>query len=178
MKFTGSEKLILLMLSELYQKTGVDGDINPEFIKQVIFSGHTWALPMKYPGLFEDESPEEDITVSNVYDILEMWSFIEESFESLSKTDQNAVNREANPHSGDIKFPGFDGNTETKHMSIARFMVTQMDFFEDFEEYDFNSHRPTINEHSRMLSAFENTRARLDGRLMNPAELIEVLRER
>jgi len=178
MKFTGGEKLILLMLSELYEKTGVNGDINPDFIKQVIFSGHTWALPLKYPGLFEEESHEENITVSNVIDILDMWSFIEDSFESLSQSDQDTVNREANPHSRSLKFPGFDGNKEGEHMSIAEFLVTQVGMFREFENHDFNSHRPTINEHSRMLSSFENIRARLDGRLLNADELIEILRER
>ena len=38
MKISDGEKLIILMLSELYEKLGVDGEIEPDFIKSAIFS--------------------------------------------------------------------------------------------------------------------------------------------
>jgi len=38
MKITDGEKLILLMLSDLYERLGVEGEIEPEFIKSAIFS--------------------------------------------------------------------------------------------------------------------------------------------
>lgn len=60
MKVTDGEKLILLMLSELYDKVGVEGEIEPDFIRSAIFNDKTWSIPWKYPGIpFEQqETPQ------------------------------------------------------------------------------------------------------------------------
>jgi len=39
-KLSDGEKLILLMLSEIYEKTGIEGEIEPEFIQSAIFGDH------------------------------------------------------------------------------------------------------------------------------------------
>src|SRR5438046_5400629 len=42
-KFSDGEKLILLMLGDLYKHLKVDGESDPEFIAKVILGGHFWA---------------------------------------------------------------------------------------------------------------------------------------
>ncbi|MCD8497657.1 MAG: hypothetical protein LRZ85_05960 [Alphaproteobacteria bacterium] len=51
-KLDDGSKLILVMLSELYEKMNVKGEIEPSFIKSVIYDGQYWALKWQYPGIF------------------------------------------------------------------------------------------------------------------------------
>ena len=68
MKITDGEKLILLMLSELYDAVEIDGEIDADFVRSAIFYDHTWSIPWKYPGIpFEgQETPD---VVKEVLDI-------------------------------------------------------------------------------------------------------------
>ena len=56
-----------------------------------------------------------------------------------------------------IKFPGFDGNNETKLMSYARHVVEGEGRFEYVERSSssFNSHMPNVELYQRMISAWE-----------------------
>ena len=71
MKISDGEKLIILMLSELYEKLGVDGEIEPDFIKSAIFSDQLWGIKWKYSGIPFEESEDRQI-VKEVVDILDM----------------------------------------------------------------------------------------------------------
>ena len=129
MKITDGEKLILLMLSELYDKLGVEGEVEPDFIRSAIFSNNTWSIPWKYVGIpFEEQDTPE--VVKEVLDILDMWSMIERSYEILSNESKEFVEKEASPFGKDPKFPGFDGNNETEYMGTASFLVNDLDGFE------------------------------------------------
>jgi len=45
MKLTDGEKLILYMLSEIYEHLGIEGKtkIDSQFVKSAIHDGHAWA---------------------------------------------------------------------------------------------------------------------------------------
>ena len=58
MKLSDGEKLIILMLSELYEKLGVEGEIEPDFIKSAIFGNQLWGLKWKYSGIPFEESED------------------------------------------------------------------------------------------------------------------------
>ena len=51
---THAEKLILIMLSEIYEHLGIGGadHINARFVRSAIDSNQTWALSRKYPFIF------------------------------------------------------------------------------------------------------------------------------
>ncbi|WP_264627871.1 YfbU family protein [Candidatus Symbiopectobacterium sp. NZEC135] len=90
MKLTNSEKLILTMLSEIYEKLGMnDGhnEIDGNFVKSAIQKNHTWALSWKYQGIAFDEE-DQPHEVDEVVNYLDMWDFLEESAGSLSAADQ------------------------------------------------------------------------------------------
>lgn len=55
------------------------------------------------------------------------------------------------------RFPGFDGNKETKLLSYVRHAVENEQRFESVERWseDFNSHMPTVELYQRMISAWE-----------------------
>src|SRR5690554_3422385 len=96
MKIMDGEKLILLMLSELYDSLKVEGEIEPDFIRSAIFSDKMWSIPWKYSGIPFD-SEETPQVVKEVLDILDMWSFIEYSYGELSDADKEFLEKEASP---------------------------------------------------------------------------------
>jgi uncharacterized protein len=154
MELTDGEKLIVLMLTELYDKLGVDGEIDPEFIRSAIFDDATWSIPWKYSGIpfKEQETPS---VVKEVIDILDMWSVIELSFERLPKESKTELSKQLNDHLIPPVFRGFDGNNESEHLGTAYFIINQLDRFEEFKKRDLNSHFPFIPRYRQMLSIFK-----------------------
>jgi len=177
MKITDGEKLILLMLTEIYQKLNIDGEIDPEFLQSALFTDNLWGIPWRFNGIPFDKT-ETPPVVKEVVDILDMWMFIERSFEELTADEKVKVETEADPFGKDPKFRGFDGNNESKHVSAALFLIKDLGRFTEFRDRDLNAHMSTIERHQRMLSVFLPVRAQLDGRLMTADELIRVLNEK
>lgn len=177
MKITDGEKLILLMLSELYDKLGVEGEVEPDFIRSAIFSNNTWSIPWKYVGIpFEEQDTPE--VVKEVLDILDMWSMIERSYEILSNESKDFVEKEASPFGKNPKFPGFDGNNETEYMGTASFLVNDLDRFEEFKGRNFNSHYPSIDSYRRMLSVFKPLLQNLNFQPLSAQNIVDILKER
>ena len=160
MNISDSEKLILLMLSELYDSVGVKGEIDPDFIRSAIFDNKEWSIPWKYPGIpFNEEGTPE--VVKEVLDILEMWSTIEYSYEQLTVEEKASLEEKAKPF-GKPRFEGFDGNNEGEYMSTASFLVNKLDRFDEFKGRNFNSHSRSLDMHRRMLPTFSDVRSRTD----------------
>lgn len=109
MAFNEFEKLSLIMLCDIYEKVGAS-EVDPSFVREAIMSGNSWAIEWEYPGIFPTDNSEE--IVSEVVDILDMWTFIED------------VTSES--------FDGFDGNNEGSHCSVARMLTEKMDRFTSF----------------------------------------------
>ncbi len=168
------EKLIVMMLCQLFNHLKVKSEIDPAFVEEVIYGGHYWALDWKYPGLFA-RYEDVDTVVSEVVDILDMWRFLERGFGALSETDTDRVATEAEPFGKHVVFTGFDGNGEAEYIGVARFLIEKLDRFTEFEGRELNSHMPTLDAYRRMLSVFEPIRKNLIGRDLNAAEVIKIL---
>jgi uncharacterized protein len=122
------EKLIILMLCDLFKKLKLNSDIEPEFVEEVIYGGHYWALDWKYPGIFHGHEDSMAVLHETV-NILDMWSFLEDGYSKLSKKEKDRVAAEAEPFGKHVVFRGFDGNGEAEYIGIARFLVEQLDRF-------------------------------------------------
>ena len=175
-KLSDGEKLIVLMLSELYEKLEVDGEIDPGFIKSAIFSDNLWGITWKYSGI-PFEARDTPTVVREVIDILDMWNFIEDSYERLTDEDKARLATEAKPFGEDPEFRGFDGNYETEHFGAALFIVNDLDRFVRFKGRSLNSHYPSIDTYRRMLPAFSEIRKSLGPKLMTVEQLTIVLGE-
>ena len=151
------EKLILMMLCDRYIHQKVDGEVDPAFVNEAISWGHYWALDWKYE-LFHGhvDSPR---VVSEVVAVLDMWSFVESSYEKRSANDKKRIRSEAEPF--DEKFSGFAGNDETYHLAIANFMINDLGRFGRFKGRDLNSHFPYVDGYRRMLTVFNPMRPSL-----------------
>jgi len=149
--------------------------MDPKFIEEVLVGGHYWAPKWEMPGLFHnhEDDPNE---VHLVVDILDMWSFIESGYKRLSKEGKELVAKEAEPFGEHVQFIGFDGNNEATYMSIAGFLIDQMNRFSEFKGRELNSHVPIISTYKRMLSLFEPMRKTLIGIELNSSQIIELLK--
>lgn len=177
MKLSDGEKLILVMLSEIYGHLKIKGEVEAEFVKDAITSGQSWALKPQYPGIFDSEDSKEKI-VEETGNILDMWRVIERSYEDLSDADKKRVEKEADPFGKDVKFSGFDGNSGEGHLGIARFMVKKLDWYPERNGDVPNSHSSaSIEGDRRMLPAYRKTIQNVHGRHLNADELIAILKE-
>jgi uncharacterized protein len=175
MKLSDGEKLIVLMLSELYEKLGIKGEIEPDFIKSAIFSDQIWGIRWKYSGIpFEDS--EDPPIVKEVVDILDMWSFIENAYNKLNDEQKAKLKKAADPFGQDPKFQGFDGNNETEYMGTAMFLVNELERFAGFKGRSFNCHHPSIDMHRRMLEVFEPIRRKLSFGPLSLDDLTAILK--
>jgi uncharacterized protein YfbU (UPF0304 family) len=176
MNLTDGEKLILMMLAEIHEKVGIKNGIDPTFVKEAIWSGNAWGLKWKFPGVFDTSETPESVR-DEVLDVLDMWSLIEWSYKDLSKADKARVEKEAEPFGKNVRFRGFDGNNESKHLNVARFLIDHLDRYSDFKNRDLNSHMPSIDAYRRMFKVFESMRNSLGGRgSLDASQIIEILK--
>lgn len=153
MKLSGAERLILVMLSELYKHHKIRGEIDPDFVLKATYNNDLWALQWKYSGLFEsDDSPVE---VQETCDILNMYRLLRSSFEKLGRSDQVRVRKEAAPHAEYIEYQGFDGNNDP-HLHIVSVLVKDLDRYTEIKSPDLNSHSSgTLPTYRNMLRRLE-----------------------
>ena len=173
---THAEKLILIMLSEIYEHLGIGGadHINARFVRSAIDSNQTWALSRNIPSFFGGRTQTPDV-VSEVRDILYMWSFIEEAHERFSAEEKKRVKAEARPY-GDARFVGFDRHTDILHIEVAKFLIEGLDHSSRFKGRDLDSHVPVLNAYLRMYQVFEPIRKTLVGRGLTATEMIDILK--
>lgn len=177
MNVSDGEKLILLMLSELYDSLNVTGEVEPDFIRSAIFSDKLWSIPWKYPGIpFENTKTPQIVT--DVLDILDMWSCIEYSYDQLSDGDKHKLKNDVSPFGSNPRFRGFDGNNETEYLGTASFIVNRLDRFVEFKGRDFNSHCPSLEAYSRMLRLYASMQDNLFmGGVLSVSQLARLLKE-
>ena len=161
------------LLCEIHNETVKNGELDSTFILNAVLGGHFWALNWQYTGLFHGHE-DTPAAVSEVADILGMWSTIEYDLEALSDKDKAQVKEQA----GSAQFRGFDGNNETEHLGVARFMINEMDRFTEFKGRDLNSHGELLSMHHRMLAVFEPMRRGMVGQQLSATQIISLLKER
>lgn len=175
MELSEGEKLILIMLSEIYDNLKIKGEIDPKFVREAIYDESTWALAWKYPGIVGSVGESTPPVVKDVLDVLEMWELLEHSYNQLQAADKERVKTEAKPSGYDVRFRGFDGNHETEYMAAARVLIDDLDRFSLFKGRDLNSHMPSIENYRRMLAVYRLLRHTHDFDVLNAEHIIAVL---
>ena len=100
------------MLCDICDKLNIDG-YDTKLLREFVGS-HPWALTWKYTF----EKPIEENVAREVRDILEMWDWIEISYEQLSEKDRTGIEEYCT-------FPGFDGNEESEYCYGCRYLDKQ-----------------------------------------------------
>ena len=174
--FSDGEKMLMLMMGDLFKAMKIqDPESNPEFLAKVIYGGHYWAPKWDMQGVFHDhvDNPRD---VTHVVNVLDMWSFVEEAYSRLTPAQKLIITKEVGPWAADIQFAGFDGNNEASQMSIACFLIEEMNRFSRFKGRDMNSHSPTFDRYSRMYELFKPMRASLAGGGLSLQQLVALLK--
>lgn len=175
MKLSNPEKLILLMLGEIYDKLELS-DIDTKLLRSAILSENTWALDWEMPGIVGSDSENTPPLVSDVVNYLDMWSFIEEAYSSYDAPTKERIAQESEPFGRHVRFPGFDGNNECEALSVARILVDDMGRFSRFKGRDMNSHTPLLRTYSQMYKIFEPIRSSMPAsRPLPPEKIIAML---
>lgn len=175
--FSDGEKLLAIMMRDFYKHFKIRGEIDPDFIGEVIWGGHYWAPRWEMQGLFHDHEDQLD-HVRFVVNVLDMWTFLERGHQKLSAKEKARVEKEAEPFGKYVQFSGFDGNNESEFMSIALFFIRDMKRFSTFKDRELNSHAPMVAAYGRMYRAFEPLRKTLIGTELTADQIISILKAR
>lgn len=157
MQISDGEKLIILMLTEIYEKLQVDGEFDPEFIRSAIFHDETWGIPWKYSGIPFGEQGTPPL-VNEVLDILDMWRLIEDSHKKLPPDGQALLMEKVHNFAVPPSFPGFDGNHEAEYVGTAHFIVDRLERFEEFKGRIPNTHSRIVDRYRKMIAELNTLR--------------------
>lgn len=178
MQLTDGEKLIVAMLADIRKSLGGVPGIDPDFVMDAIHSGNTWALKWHYPGVFDPQETPDEVRKETL-DILDMWSMLESSYGNLAQPDAQRIDAAARQHGNNVQFGGFDGNHESTHLSVARFLIEDMGRYAEFAGRGLNSHFPSLRRYQAMLAVFGPMRPGLGGgQHMTADQIIRVLAAR
>jgi uncharacterized protein YfbU (UPF0304 family) len=140
MELTVKERLFLINQYRILQH--LSGKEDAEHYKhacQILEAGYT----NEY-GSFVDMFSELPLNgCDEVVDILDMHRHLNDAFESLA--DKSGINASL------VKFGGFDGNNEGRHMSYATFLIKDQGKWQEFKHIDLNSHHTTLARYREML---------------------------
>ncbi len=143
--------------------------IDPEFIRSALIDGQFWALHHKLMLIDEVSREVADETKK----ILHMWTLIEYSFSKLSDDDKKSLPEDIR-HLG--RFPGFDGNAEAGHLSVACFLIETLREYQEFKGRDLNMHAPSLLVgYQRMLPVFHDHVLRGMANPLSKVNLVSVL---
>ncbi len=172
MKLSNGEKLTLAMLTDIYQHLNIKGDIDPRLVRGALQTGNTWALAWEYTHLRLKGEHDQPHEVDEVANVLGMWDRLEQSYVELKPEDQEYVKQVTGL--AEVRFPGFDGSSEDKHLSIARFFADYMARGAYLKGRDLDSHTPSLDLNRRMFSAFKRMESLSDNQL-SATQLTDVL---
>lgn len=167
MSLSDNEKLALKNLEE-------KGEIDSHFLQEVIHSGYTWALNVKYPGVLP--SAKKPPMVTEVFNYLQMWSSMEKTYGKTSPEEKEYIRIHAAPSGESVRFMGFDSNKEKKYIDIASFFINQLDRFPEFKGRDLTSPVPTLSLYRRMYSTYQPISKTRIGEDLTVNNLTKILR--
>ena len=107
--------------------------------------------------------------------IMRMWLVIERAYDRLSDDDRKRVEIEAAPYGYDVKFKGFSGNDDPKHLRAARELA-----WTEFREFDGRNLSDLVGlpAYRRMLDRFDIIRSNSPSGDLSVDDLIALLKER
>jgi uncharacterized protein YfbU (UPF0304 family) len=174
-KLSDGEKLILVMLSEIYKHHEIDGEIDPDLVLTSIFNDKAWGLKWEYGGLFNNPEDNPPV-VEETCEILNMYRLLTSSFNKLSAAEQARVKTEAAPFSDYVEFRGFDANND-EHFGVVSYLVKDLERYDELKGKYLNSHSSgTIATYRRMLKVFEPMASSYPHDGLSADQIIKVLK--
>ena len=175
MEMTKAERLIVLMLCDLYKSPEEDKIFNPKLIEYAVAQGQLWALSWKYGDLLSADPPTKE-QVDLVADVMTMWQVIEAFMPRFTPEERDEIVTATDRSLDRIKFQGF---YEAPYRSIFSFMLEELELWPEFAGREYSKMLPVLEADLRMLAKYKEIRDadRFDLKL-TPAQIIEILNER
>lgn len=107
-----------------------------------------YGSPKDIESLFDFIESTTDEVADEVHDILNMFRILKVSYDAIKSKEEIKEN--------DIKFKGFDLNEETDYYIYTKHIIENLNLYEEFKDYELNSHCNKIAEYRRMLSIFND----------------------
>lgn len=145
-ELTKTERLILANQNKILaflDKTNADSYNNNVEIAECGYEG----LYHQLFGVIGDNNIISIAVYKETDEILSLFRLIKNSFEKLSKEEQEKINLSA------IEFEGFDANNDD-HYHIATFMVEKLGLYKEFKGMELNSHTASSFENYRKLLSY------------------------
>ena len=153
MNLSEGERLILVMLCDIYKALDLKGAIDPDALRPLILEGaHNGAAR----ALSGENSFQGDRTpvASEVSEILDMWSAIERGYKHLSAEEKRTVEAEAGPLGRGVRFSGFDLESEIEYRDAAHHLIEVTGLFDRFQGRNLDAHMPALAGYRRMLRIY------------------------
>lgn len=174
MKMTKAERLIVLMLCDLYKSPGEDKIFNHKLVEYAVAQGQLWALSWEYGDLLSADPPTKE-QVDLVADVMTMWQVIEAFMSRFTPEERDEIATATDTSLDLIKFQGF---YEEPYRSIFRFMLEELGKWSEFAGRDYSKMLPVLGAELRMLAKYKEIRnAAGFNRKFTPAQIIEILNE-
>lgn len=173
MKMTETERLILLMLAEFYEKNEMKVEIHQDQVD--LRSLNKKSYEHKY---FVYQDLDTLSLIKEVVNILDMWLIIQKSYAFLTSDKKETLEKNIPYIGNDPVFTGFDGFYESEHMKTSLYLASEIERFKKLKVNDFNSRSPSIDGYRRMLSVFQPIHEKVKYKLLNVCQLSEVLIEK
>ena len=175
MNLSDGDKLMLVMLSEIYRRLNIRGEIDPELVLASVMSDQLWGLKWKYGSLLNAPGDTPPV-VQETSDILDMYRALEPSFERLPKAEQERVEREAFPWGAEHHFQGFDAGDP--HHRVVAYLVDTLGRYPELKGRDLDAGSSTrLPIYRRMLVRYaEITEGRAPRDGLTAEQIIDILR--
>ena len=172
------DRLITALLCDIHKHLNVNGEINAQFVKEAISDGHFWALEREYHALIQ-ATPVDNAIATEAIAILDMWYRLKVAYEHMPDSDKEDIAKKVLYFNPPVAFPGFDGNDESKHYSVACFFIRNMGYFKELDDNkDLNSHGPSLQTYRNMLAVYTKIIGGLMGTPLTKAHLVKIFSAR
>lgn len=169
-KFTKTERAIFVYLFKILQNQN-DNDFDYENLIKALQCGFSLHYDEVFLGLYDEELSREECL--EVLDILEMYRGIIYSYNILRSAGK--CSKLSDPI---VKFPGFDGNNETKQLAYTQYFIMDLKRYSEINEISegyYNSHCPMLNKYRNMLQKWNEYKSLPNRYEMNEEQILTLL---
>lgn len=151
MKLSRVERWILSNQFAILVKLYPDEADSYDQMREIVEKGYELHYDWISEHIYEDNYIMTSEECTEVLDILDMFRALKYAYEEL--TDKSDVDDLW------VRFHGFDGNTETKYLGYARFLIDREGRFTNLDRGDnLNSHMPVLDIYRRMVQKWRKSK--------------------
>jgi uncharacterized protein len=167
MNLSEGERLILVMLCDIYKALEIKGAVDLDTLKPLILEARSNGVARVHSA--SGNHRDRTAVATEVSEILDMWSAIERGYKHLSVDEKRTVEAEAGPLGRGVRFSGFDVESEIEYRNAAHHLIEATGLFERFQGRNLEAHMPALAGYRRMLRVYAPMRSvrgdqRLDAR--------------